>query len=53
VIGDIIELSANKILPCDIILINGSCIINESILTGESIPVIKNELPDDDNYYDD
>jgi cation-transporting ATPase 13A2 len=39
-------------LPCDIILLNGSCIVNESILTGESIPIIKNELPNNKNIYD-
>jgi cation-transporting ATPase 13A2 len=33
-------------LPCDFILLSGTCIINESMLTGESIPVIKSALPD-------
>jgi cation-transporting ATPase 13A3/4/5 len=42
VIGDLIEIPQQSILPCDIILLNGSCIVNESILTGESIPIIKN-----------
>lgn len=41
--GDIYEISDPKlsILPCDSVLLNGSCIINESILTGESVPVSK------------
>lgn len=43
--GDIIEIPENCILPCDITLFTGSCIVNESMLTGESIPVIKNALP--------
>lgn len=32
-------------LPCDLVLMTGSAIVNESILTGESIPVIKQSLP--------
>ena len=32
-------------MPCDAILINGQCVMNESILTGESIPVVKSNLP--------
>lgn len=43
--GDIIEVPENKSMPCDLILLNGSAVMNESILTGESIPVLKNSLP--------
>ena len=43
--GDIIEIPDNKILPCDVILLNGSCIMNESMLTGESVPILKIALP--------
>lgn len=43
--GDIIEVPDNIILPCDIILLNGSCIMNESMLTGESAPILKSSLP--------
>ncbi|CAD8092827.1 unnamed protein product [Paramecium sonneborni] len=42
--GDLIEVRDDWIVPCDCILLNGSCIINESMLTGESIPIIKNPI---------
>ena len=43
--GDVIIVPENKILPCDLILLTGSAIANEAILTGESIPVLKSSLP--------
>lgn len=43
--GDIIEIQDDQTLPCDVILLNGSCIMNESMLTGESVPILKNALP--------
>ncbi|QLQ79504.1 hypothetical protein HG537_0C01510 [Torulaspora globosa] len=41
--GDVYEVSdpALSILPCDSILLSGDCIVNESMLTGESVPVSK------------
>ncbi|XP_021249012.1 probable cation-transporting ATPase 13A5 isoform X2 [Numida meleagris] len=44
--GDVFLLDGKKLsLPCDAILIDGSCIVNEGMLTGESIPVMKTPLP--------
>jgi cation-transporting ATPase 13A2 len=43
--GDVIKVPSNILLPCDSILLSGSAIVNEAILTGESIPVIKTSLP--------
>lgn len=41
--GDIFEISDPNIslLPCDAVLLSGDCILNESMLTGESVPVSK------------
>ncbi|XP_053567847.1 probable cation-transporting ATPase 13A4 [Bombina bombina] len=44
--GDVIVLTGKRLfLPCDTVLISGGCIVNESMLTGESIPVSKTPLP--------
>ncbi|XP_074955040.1 putative cation-transporting ATPase 13A4 [Phalacrocorax aristotelis] len=49
--GDMLVLKEDKtLLPCDAILISGQCIVNESMLTGESIPVMKTHLPQADNF---
>ncbi|KAJ1992246.1 hypothetical protein GGI26_002398 [Coemansia sp. RSA 1358] len=40
--GDVFEVvSGMHILPCDAVLLEGDCIVNESMLTGESVPVAK------------
>ncbi|XP_071379354.1 polyamine-transporting ATPase 13A3-like [Centroberyx affinis] len=44
--GDVIIIPANgTIMPCDAALVQGTCIVNESMLTGESVPVTKTSLP--------
>ncbi|KAJ8257722.1 hypothetical protein GJAV_G00188980 [Gymnothorax javanicus] len=44
--GDCIEIPEEGILlPCDAALLVGECMVNESMLTGESIPVMKTPLP--------
>ncbi|CAG9318803.1 unnamed protein product [Blepharisma stoltei] len=43
--GDIVEIHEKIMLSCDIILLNGICITDESMLTGESQPVVKDPLP--------
>ncbi|KAM9316539.1 putative cation-transporting ATPase 13A4 [Gastrophryne carolinensis] len=48
--GDIIALSGeNFFMSCDAVMINGTCVVNEGMLTGESIPVAKTQLPHTDN----
>ena len=43
--GDVIEVQNNSVVPCDVLLLSGECAVNESLLTGESIPQIKRGLP--------
>ena len=49
--GDLIEVPENVIMPCDVILFTGTCIMNESMVSGESVPVTKNALPYDEVIY--
>ena len=46
--GDVVVVPESKCLPCDIVLLTGSAIVNEAMLTGESIPVMKTSLPHTD-----
>ena len=50
--GDIAIIPKNCLMPCDMVLLTGSCIVNESMLTGESVPVIKNALLPTNLMYD-
>jgi len=43
--GDMVVVPEGTSLPCDLVLLTGSAIMNESMLTGESIPVMKSSLP--------
>ncbi|XP_074831739.1 polyamine-transporting ATPase 13A2 [Carettochelys insculpta] len=44
--GDCISLpSEGFVVPCDAALLTGECMVNESMLTGESVPVMKTPLP--------
>jgi cation-transporting P-type ATPase 13A2 len=48
--GDLVNLvePALSVFPADLFLLSGDAIVNESMLTGESVPVSKIPIKDDD-----
>ncbi|KAF9425963.1 hypothetical protein BGZ94_007068 [Podila epigama] len=46
--GDVFEVTDPDlaVFPCDAVLLSGDCIVNESMLTGESVPVSKIPVTD-------
>ncbi|KAG0249555.1 hypothetical protein BG011_009135 [Mortierella polycephala] len=46
--GDVFEITDSEltVFPCDAVLLTGDCIVNESMLTGESVPVSKIPITD-------
>jgi cation-transporting ATPase 13A1 len=47
--GDLIEVGAAKklddvMIPCDAILVAGSCVVNEATLTGENVALLKDNI---------
>ena len=49
--GDVVSVPSNTIMPCDMVLTKGQCVVNESMLTGESVPVIKNAISNIDDKF--
>jgi cation-transporting ATPase 13A1 len=58
--GDVVSLKSGKktvrnyeneenIVPCDVVLIRGKCVVNEAMLTGESVPQMKESLSEADD----
>lgn len=43
--GDVFEVQNNYTIPVDCVLVRGELVMNEGMLTGESVPITKHELP--------
>ncbi|KAL1924700.1 uncharacterized protein VTP21DRAFT_4354 [Calcarisporiella thermophila] len=45
--GDLVSMVRTKedsAVPCDMVIVNGSCIVNEAMLSGESTPLLKESI---------
>ena len=57
IVGDAVLLDCATLpidtkLPCDMVLVQGECVVDESSLTGETVPVLKVSLPRRDGIVD-
>jgi len=48
--GDVVRIDSGSVIQCDCVLVSGFATMNESMLTGESMPVQKFQLSDDGEF---
>lgn len=46
--GDKVVIDSLIEIPCDLMIVDGSCAVNEAMLSGESVPLFKEEAPSSD-----
>src|SRR3990167_9006703 len=51
--GDVFEVNINEKLPCDAVVAEGQVLIDESALTGESVPMHKTQGPMNNAFFSD
>lgn len=49
--GDLVYPCRGQVVPADILLLKGSCLVNEAMLTGEAKLVCKQAIADDDELF--
>ncbi|KAL4487111.1 hypothetical protein ABPG72_001563 [Tetrahymena utriculariae] len=49
--GDKVILREGELAPCDLVVVKGSAVVNEAMLTGESIPIVKTSLSNSDEEF--
>ena len=49
--GDVISLSEGEILPCDGVILDGECVLNEAKICGKLDNTIKHALESNNNYF--
>lgn len=42
--GDLVSIESNMKIPCDLVIVEGSSLVNEAMFTGESAPISKSEI---------
>ena len=42
--GDLVLVQPKQSIPCDMLLVQGSCLVNEALLTGESVSITKSRI---------
>ncbi|KAI4291085.1 manganese-transporting P-type ATPase [Pancytospora philotis] len=50
--GDLVLIDRPIEMPCDAVLLEGSCAVDEAMLSGESVPLPKEALPNDESIFD-